>query len=75
MKQYIIRNVNDIFAIPEDLLDEFIEDLKRQHKAWHGMKEEITRDVNMIFIPDGRHNNISGFAYTAEAGQNDGKPV
>ncbi len=75
MKQYIIRNVNDIFAIPEDLLDEFIVDLKAQYKNYHENKEEITRDLNMIFIPDGRHDNISGFAYTAEAGQNDGKPV
>ena len=60
MNQYTVRNVNDIFAIPEDLLDEFIEDLKQQYKNWHEREEKITRDVNMLFIPDGRHDNILG---------------
>lgn len=60
MNQYTIRNVNDIFAIPEELLDEFIEDLKQQYKNWHESEEKITRDVNMLFIPDGRHDNILG---------------
>ncbi len=75
MNQYIIRNINDIFAIPEDFLDEFIIDLKAQYETYNGLPEKTNRDLNMIFIPDGRHDNISGFVYTAEAGQNDGKPV
>ncbi len=60
MKQYIIRNVNDVFAIPGDLPDRFIVDLKAQCKNYHENREEITRDSNMLFIPDGRHNNILG---------------
>ncbi len=60
MKQYTIRNVNDIFAIPEDLLDEFIIDLKAQYETYNGLPEKTNRDLNMIFIPDGRGNNISG---------------
>ncbi len=60
MKQYMIRNVNDIFAIPEDLLDEFIVDLKAQYETYNRLPEKTNRDLNMIFIPDGRHNNILG---------------
>jgi len=60
MNQYTVRNINDVFAIPENLLDEFIEDLKLQYKNWHEREEKITRDVNMLFIPDGRHDNILG---------------
>ncbi len=60
MKQYIVRNVNDIFAIPEDLLDEFILDLKAQYEIYNGLPEKTKRDLNMIFIPDGRHDNILG---------------
>ena len=60
MNQYTVRNVNDVFAIPEELLDEFIVDLKQQYKNWHESEDKITRDVNMLFIPDGRHDNILG---------------
>ena len=60
MKQYIVRNINDVFAIPENLLDEFIVDLKQQYKNYHESEEKTTRDLNMIFIPDGRHDNILG---------------
>ena len=61
MTQYTVRNINDVFAIPENLLDEFIIDLKQQYKHWHKRKgEPLTRDVSMIFIPDGRHDNILG---------------
>lgn len=60
MNQYNIRNVNDVFAIPETVFDEFIIDLKQQYKNWHEREEKITRDVDMLFIPDGRHDNILG---------------
>ncbi len=60
MKQYIVRNINDVFEIPEDLLDEFIIDLKQQYKAWYKTENKPTGDLNMIFIPDGRHDNILG---------------
>ena len=60
MNQYTIRNVNDIFAIPEELFEEFIIDLKAQYKNWHLKEEKTTRDLNMIFITDGRHDNILG---------------
>ena len=68
MKQYILRNINDVFAIPEELLDEFIIDLKQQYKSWRKTEEKLTGDLNMIFIPDGRHDNILGFEYTKNAG-------
>ena len=60
MNQYTLRNINDIFAIPEELLDEFIVDLKLQYKNWHEKEKKTTRDIDMIFIPDGRHDNILG---------------
>lgn len=60
MTQYTLRNINDVFAIPENLLDEFIIDLKHQYKNYHEREEKTTRDLNMIFIPDGRHGNILG---------------
>lgn len=60
MEKYTVRNINDIFEIPENLLDEFILDLKQQYKNWHESEDKTTRDVNMIFIPDGKHDNVSG---------------
>lgn len=60
MNKYTIRNINDIFAIPEDLLDELFIDIRLQYWNWHKQKEKPTRDVDMLFIPDGRHDNILG---------------
>ena len=67
-KQYRIEKITDIFDIPEDRFDDFLEDFKtyyQQGNAWPELLENIAKvggmDAKvligpMVWIDDDKHN-------------------
>jgi len=66
MNKYIIRNSNDIMNIPPEHIDEFLREVKINHKLWYEARLNPATKSFMEFTPDGQNENTIEIVSTGE---------